>query len=74
MGWAKHQWIEMMRDTEQRTTDRWAKLYESASERASELERINKQLENRIRQLELEVADWKARVADWKALAAGRTI
>ena len=72
MGWAKHQWIEM--DTEQRMADRWVKLYESASERASELERTNKQLENRIRQLELEVVEWKARVADWKALAAGRTI
>ena len=72
MGWAKQQWTEMY--MEQHMTDRWVKLYESASERASELERINKQLENRIRQLELEVADWKARVADWKALVAGRMI
>ena len=45
---------------EQNTALRWAALYESTAERASQAESTIRGLEKRIRQLEQEVLDWKA--------------
>ena len=39
--------------------DRWAALYESAAERASQAESKIRRLEERIWQLEQEVLDWR---------------
>ena len=45
---------------EQNTTLRWAALYESAAERASQAESKIRSLEERVLQLEQQVLDWKA--------------